>query len=392
MKNKKLFVNVFCIVMACVMCFGLMHPIVANAGAREDYAAAQEKLDQINRTISSLKDTKKKQEKELSSAKTQSDLVKKQINILNSDIKTANENLLAKQEELEKKKEDIQATDELFKERLKAMYIMRSGGTLSTILAVDSFSQLLTAADTLQRISIADTDLLKELNEQKKVIEQEEVAIQQRLNDLVEKQGTLETKQNELAALLKKLDSQLSDTEAQQAAARETQREVYAEYLAAKEAVEKEFQSSGETFVGGEWIWPVPSNGYISSGYGARTLYGVYDWHTGIDISTGWVEGKWPSINNKPIVASNSGKVTKATYGRTGYGNYVIIDHGGNNFTLYGHCSSLAVGVGDYVTQGQTIAYVGSTGNSTGPHLHFEIRLNGSCVDPAPYIAGTRPK
>ena len=206
MKNKKLFVNVFCIVMACVMCFGLMHPIVANAGAREDYAAAQEKLDQINRTISSLKDTKKKQEKELSSAKTQSDLVKKQISILNSDIKTANENLLAKQEELENKKEDIQATDELFKERLKAMYIMRSGGTLSTILAVDSFSQLLTAADTLQRISIADTDLLKELNEQKKVIEQEEVAIQQRLNDLVEKQGTLETKQNELAALLKKLE------------------------------------------------------------------------------------------------------------------------------------------------------------------------------------------
>ena len=391
MNKKKLLVNVFCVLMVLVMSFGLLHPIVASAGAREDYAAAQEKLDEINRTIASLKDTKKKQQKELSTAKTQADLVKKQISILNSDIKTANENLLAKQEELENKKEDIQATDALFKERLKAMYIMRSGGTLSTILAVDSFSQLLTAADTLQRISIADTELLKQLNEQKLSIEQEEVAIQQRLNELVEKQGTLEAKQNELATLLQKLDKQLSDTEAQQAAAQRTQQEVYAEYLAAKEAVEKEFQSSGGEFVGGEWIWPVPTNGYISSGYGSRTLYGVYDWHTGIDIATGWVEG-WPSIDRKPIVASNSGIVTKANRGTTGYGNYVIIDHGGNNFTLYGHCSSLAVKVGDVVAQGQTIAYVGSTGNSTGPHLHFEIRLNGSCVDPAPYIAATRPK
>ena len=233
---------------------------------------------------------------------------------------------------------------------------------------------------------------MKDLDEQKKVIEQEEAAIQQGLNELVEKQGTLEDKKNELAALLQTLNSKLSATEAQEAAAKETQREVYAEYLAAKEAVEKEFQSSGNSnFVGGDWIWPVPSNGYISSGYGARTLYGVYDWHTGIDISTGWVEG-WPAIDRKPIVASNSGIVTKAHYGTTGYGYYVIIDHGGNNFTLYGHCSSLAVKVGDYVSQGQTIAYVGSTGNSTGPHLHFEIRLNGSCVDPAPYIAATRPR
>ncbi len=391
MKKKNFPVNVFCVMMVCVMCVGLMHPLVASAGTKEDYAAAQEKLDQINRQISSIKNTKDKQKKELQSAQTQADLVKKQINILNSDIKTANEELQAKQMELEKKKEEIEATDALFKERLKAMYIMRSGGTLATILAVDSFSQLLTATDTLQRISIADTELLKELNNQKQLIEQEEAAIQQGLNDLVEKQGVLEEKKNELAAALQTLNNKLSATEAQEAAAKETQREVYAEYLAAKEAMEKEFQSSGGSYVGGEWIWPVPTNGYISSGYGARTLYGVYDWHTGIDIATGWAEG-WSAINNKPIVAANSGVVTKAHYGTTGYGYYVIIDHGGNNFTLYGHCSSLAVKAGDYVTQGQTIAYVGSTGNSTGPHLHFEIRLNGSCVDPAPYIASTRPR
>lgn len=392
MKNKKLLVNLFCFLMIFTMCFGMLHPIVASAGTKEDYRAAQERLDKINKEIASLKDTHSKQEKEKKNAQTQIDLVKKQISILNSDIKTANNNLLAKQQELEEKKAEIQETDALFKERLKAMYIMRRGGTMSTILAVDSFSQLLTATDTLQRISTADTDLLRQLDEQKKTIEQEEVAIQERLNALVEKQGTLETKQNELAGLMQTLDDKLSATEAKQEAAKETQREVYAEYLAAKQAVEAEFgQSSSDTFVGGEWIWPVPTNGHISSGFGARTLYGVYDWHTGIDIATGWGEG-WPYINGQAIVASNSGVVTKAQHGRTGYGNYVIIDHGGNNFTLYGHCSSLAVSVGQYVNQGQTIAYVGSTGNSTGPHLHFEIRLNGSCVDPAPLVSASRPR
>ncbi len=393
MKNKKLFVNIFCVLLALVMAIGLMHPIIASAGTKEDYEAAQERLDKINKEISDLKDTHDKQEKEISNAQTQINLVKKQISILNSDIKTANESLLTKQQELEDKKTEIEETDALFKERLKAMYIMRSGGTLATVLAVDSFSQLLTATDTLQRISVADTNLLKQMDEQKKVIEQEEVAIQERLNALVEKQGTLETKQNELAGLMQTLDSQLSETEAKQEAAKETQKEVYAEYLAAKEAVEAEFgESVTDTFVGGEWIWPVPSNGYISSGFGWRTLYGVRDNHIGIDISTGWVEGKWPYINGQPIVASNSGTVTKAIYSTRGYGNYLIIDHGGNNFTLYGHCSTLKVGVGDYVTQGQTIATVGSTGNSTGPHLHFEIRLNGTPVDPEPLVRSTRPK
>lgn len=391
MKNKKLFVNLFCVLMAVVMCIGMLHPIVASAGTKEDYRAAQERLDKINKEIAGLKDTKAKQEKEKKNAQSQINLVKKQISILNSDIKTANDNLLAKQQELEAKKTEIQETDALFKERLKAMFIMRRGGTMSTILAVDSFSQLLTATDTLQRISNADTDLLKQLDEQKKAIEREEIAIQERLNALVEKQGTLETKQNELAGLMKTLDDKLSETEAKEEAAKETQREVYAEYLAAKQAVEAEFgQSSSGTFVGGEWIWPVPTNGHISSPYGRRKIYGVWEHHTGIDIATGWGEG-WPYINGQAIVASNSGIVKTAIYSNRGYGNYVIIDHGGNNFSLYGHCSKLAVKVGDYVSQGQTVAYVGSTGNSTGPHLHFEIRLNGSCVDPQPLVTSTRP-
>ena len=391
MKKKKVILNIFCRIFVCIMAVGLVSPLVVSAGTKEDYEEAQDKLDKINQEISDLANEKKKHETSIKNAQSQIDLVKKQIGILNSDIKTANESLTKKQLELEEKKADIVKTDELFKERLKAMYVMRNDGPLSALLAVDSFSELLTAADTLQRISVADTELLKHLDEEKRAIEEEEAAIQQRINSLVEKQGTLEEKQSELAGYMQVLDKNLSDTEAQSEAAKETQREVYKEYIAAKKAMEAEFGSSQGDFVGGEWIWPVPTNGFISSPFGWRTLYGKPDNHIGIDISTGWGEG-WSYISNKPIVAANSGTVTKAVYSNRGYGNYIIIDHGGNNFTLYGHCNSLSVSVGDYVTQGQQIATVGSTGNSTGPHLHFEIRLNGTPVDPQPLVQGSRPK
>ena len=398
MNKKKLLLNIFCILMVFVLGFGLMHPVIASAGVKEDYESAQAALDKINKEIASLGDRKKKQQAEKTNAQKQINLVKSQINILNTEIKEQNDLLKDKQEELAKKKEDILRKDELFKERLKAMYIMRSGGTLSTILSVDSFSQFLTATDTLQRISVADTDLLRRMDEEKKSIEAEEAAIQEEINSLVEKQGKLEEKQSELAGYMQTVNSKLSATEAAEAAAKETQKEVYADYLAAKQALENEMkESSNQTVIGSaEYIWPVPTNGYISSGYGPRTLYGAYDYHTGIDISTGWGRG-WPAISGQDIVASNSGVVTKAIgyyadYTGYGYGNYVIIDHGNNNFTLYGHCRSISVKVGDVVTQGQKIATVGSTGNSTGPHLHFEIRLNGKRIDPAPLVSGTQPR
>ena len=118
----------------------------------------------------------------------------------------------------------------------------------------------------------------------------------------------------------------------------------------------------------GNFTWPVPGFTNISCGYSSG--------HKAIDISGG---GR--TIYGTPIVAADSGKVVTATY-HYSYGNYVMIDHGGGYSTLYAHASSLAVSAGQTVTKGQTIAYVGSTGNSTGPHLHFEVRVNGNRQNP----------
>ncbi|NLO25140.1 MAG: M23 family metallopeptidase [Clostridiales bacterium] len=131
-------------------------------------------------------------------------------------------------------------------------------------------------------------------------------------------------------------------------------------------------------FIGGKFVWPAPGYNYITSDYGWRVhpIYKTRKYHAGIDIRVPW---------GKKIVAAGAGKVIYAnTYG--GYGKTVIIDHGGGITTLYAHNSSLNVKVGTVVTAGTTIALAGSTGVSTGPHLHFEVRKNGEVVNPRPWL------
>ena len=134
--------------------------------------------------------------------------------------------------------------------------------------------------------------------------------------------------------------------------------------------------STGQGIPGGCLVRPVP--GAIVSGFGYRSnpIGGGRGFHAGLDMA---------SPSGTPIKACRSGQVVIAS-GQGGYGNTVVIDHGGGMATLYGHQSSIAVSVGQQVVVGQVIGYVGSTGNSTGPHLHFEVRIAGNPVDPVPYL------
>lgn len=130
-------------------------------------------------------------------------------------------------------------------------------------------------------------------------------------------------------------------------------------------------------YVGGGFAWPLPGYSYISSGFGWRTLGGYSDFHRGIDI---------PAPYGTPIRASKGGQVVIAT-GHGSYGNYVVIDHQNGESTLYAHQSMLGCSVGQYVNQGDVIGYVGSTGYSTGNHLHFEVRINGEAQNPMGYVS-----
>ena len=137
---------------------------------------------------------------------------------------------------------------------------------------------------------------------------------------------------------------------------------------------------STESVATGSFIWPVPGSKLVTSMYGNRMhpILGYERYHSGVDIN---------GTPGMPIVASDGGTVILSSYDAGGYGNYIVISHGNGKTTLYAHMSAAAVSVGSVVTQGQTIGYVGSTGLSTGPHLHFEITINGSRVDPLGYFS-----
>jgi murein DD-endopeptidase MepM/ murein hydrolase activator NlpD len=137
-------------------------------------------------------------------------------------------------------------------------------------------------------------------------------------------------------------------------------------------------QNPNSTYSAGLMEWPTPGYGYVTQlfGYFPHPIFGSVMFHSGIDIGAPW------GVN---IVAATAGTVLYAGY-EGGYGNTVIIDHGGGISTLYGHASSLNCYTGQVVARGQTVAYVGSTGLSTGPHLHFEVRVNGSPVNPQDYV------
>jgi murein DD-endopeptidase MepM/ murein hydrolase activator NlpD len=144
------------------------------------------------------------------------------------------------------------------------------------------------------------------------------------------------------------------------------------EYLAELQRKNQEKMESGD------WLWPISLNDYqrCSSGFGWRKLYGVWDYHRGWDLA---------AYRGTPIYASKGGKVVIAQY-HNSYGNYIVIDHGDGVSTVYAHCSKLNVAKGDTVKKGDKIGEVGTTGNSTGNHLHYEFRLNGKYIDPFTYI------
>ena len=340
----------------------------------------QSQLVKLNKQLAEAKDTVKEAQVRSNTYASRVSIVKEQIATLKESIDAKTEELAVKQEELDNKIQEHDQTYELFKSRLRAMYMNNDVSMLSLILGSDSFSEFLVAAETQSRISKHDTELVEKLEMEAQVIEAEEKIIQADLDSLQEDMDVLEDKYSELAALYQEANNDLSAAKALQEATQDD----YDAIIADLQNTQNEWNAlmgSGMTeYVGGYYAWPTPGYTYITSGFGWRTLYGQPNYHTGIDISGYQIYGS-------PVIASNTGRVVRVRYYSTGYGYHVMIDHGENNWTVYAHLSGIAVNEGDWVAQGQTIGYVGSTGNSTGPHLHFEIRINGTAQNPLNYVS-----
>ena len=333
---------------------------------KKSKAAAQDQLDLVNELVENLQ--------------TQITTVNNQITAANAEIKEIEEEIAAKDREIDKSKEK-------FKERMRAIYI--SGdmtGGLEVILCSDGVEEFISNTVYLEAMAKYDQGLIDELVNDKQGYQDKKSQVEEHKKEIDAQKIELAKKKTELDAQQKEAEELMKQIKADEEAYKRKQAEIDLEMAKARAALDalinqNTANSQNTEYYGGSFGWPTPGYKRITSPYGPRTytLNGkkVSSYHRGIDIGA-------PS--GAKIAASNGGTVVTSAYNAGGYGNYVILDHGGGKMTVYGHMSKRMVSVGQSVTKGQQIGKVGSTGRSTGPHLHFEIRVNGTAVNPINYL------
>ncbi len=357
-----------------------------------------------------------------------------QLKQLNKEIDIIEDNIVETTNEITHTEEDIAESSDLLASRLRAAYMSGNESTLKILMGADSLASFMTRLEMMKRTSESDKKLITEFKEKAIKLKKEKVALEEdkqeldkKFAEVDEKKTETETKKKELSVKKAEYDSTTKDLEGKYASI-----ETYLEKLDKSSALYKDYISeleserakadaeidrilseyyatsvkqtttlpvgnnndSGQSTTGsgapagpayqgsGSWYWPLGNAScYISSHYGYRNP-NISGWgfHGGTDITGGGISGK-------PVYASKGGTVITAVTSNSGYGIYVLIDHGDGFSSLYAHMSARYVSTGDTVSKGQMIGRVGSTGNSTGPHLHFEIRYYGEKKNPMNYVS-----
>ncbi len=324
---------------------------------------AQNELDDINAQISSI----------------ESEIFKlqKQLDDLNSSISN-------KEKEIEEKQKELDHKEDLLKTRMVAMY--KGGGTtyLDVLLGSSNYIEMYTKYNAVQTIAEKDTELINEVTDQKQSIENEKKELENNKAQVESVKSETDAKNAELKAAKVAKQSVVNNLSAEE---QELQKKIE-EFEDAIEKAQAEIAQATQgtsgyegAFTGGRFEWPISYNyNRITSIFGNRTAptAGASTNHGAIDIGVSYV----------PVYAPAAGKVILAQW-VSGYGNYIMIDHGSGYYTAFGHLSQFKVSVGTVVSQGQQIAVSGNTGISTGPHLHYELYIGGRSkgyrVDPLQY-------
>lgn len=348
MKKKSLVITLIA-VLTFTMCAAGFALAASESELRNNLDDVEAAQDELSKKMAQIEKDVKEMQKKV-------DNLNYMINQTTSDISNI-------EKKIEKKEKEMAEREDNLNERLKVMYKNGSVGFVDILLGSNSISEFVSNMEIIQKIYKNDMDVLDTLKKEHDELKEIKASLKERKEKLA-------TQKTELADDKAKLDAKKKELEAEEDKLKAEADRLTAEII--------KLMDKNSPYVGGEFTWPCPASRYISSSFGNRlhpTLK-VWKFHTGVDI--GCAAGK-------DIVAAASGKVIMSQwYG--GYGNCVMIDHGGGIVTLYGHASKLLVSQGQTVKRGQTIALVGSTGRSTGPHLHFEVRKNGEYINPMSYF------
>ena len=338
-----------------------------------------EQINEANNQLKAVQDELSKEMEELQKLDDQIAQSQIEYDNINTQVEDLMNQIQENEEKLDKTQKEFDNLQNLLDERLLATYKTPRLGYLEIILSADNLTDMLAKYYNLKQLMEYDNELLETVKQQKQEIETTKQILADKKEQVITDKQTQQKKAQVLSNTKKTREyylSKLTDEERQL----QTKIDEYNLQVAEIEAEIKmlALNSISSDYIGGAMLWPVPGYTRLTSLYGMRVhpITGAYKLHTGIDISA--------PLGTSFIAAAN-GIVTKATY-NTAYGNMVIIDHGGGVQTLYAHGDEILVQLGQTVSAGTEVLKVGSTGYSTGPHAHFEIRINGQTVNPLNYL------
>ncbi len=361
-----------------------------------EISAAQQERDSIKSSLANVQRIKQELEASKSNLNDYVTKLDAQLAQIQANIEDLKQKIAVKEAEIEQTQKELEeaiarrdAQYYAMKKRVRFIFEKGDSYYLQILLESASFSDMLNKQYYIEKLSEYDRKMLDEYTRQKELVELTKQALEEEQATLEETKAGVEEEEANIEALIKEKQAQIAamqmeiahkQGEIDQYEARVAQQNAEIAELERIVAAEKQRLAAQNRrhYGGGVFAWPAPSYTYISSDFGYRTAptTGASTFHSGLDMAA-------PS--GSAILSAADGDVVAASYSSS-MGNYVMIDHGDGLYTIYMHASSLLVSKGQVVSKGQQIARVGSTGISTGPHLHFSVRLNGSYVNPWNYL------
>lgn len=404
--NRKVVRSVICVLLALIFVISLMTALIPTNAS----AASQSEINRLTQQRKELQAKQKEQQKTINSLRSkkasvvdqkaaldkENDLAQQEIELVKEQITAYDQQIEDKGVELEAAKQEEEAQTVRFRSCVRHLEEYGQMSYIAILLEATSLSDLLARMDMVGEVIAYNKQVQADMTAAREKVETVKAELEDARTELQDKQSELETKQvalqqkvSEANALLAGLESDINayksvyDQYEQQQKNVQSQIDKQVEELRRQEEANKNnnpgYDPGKDNGSTGTMMWPCPSCHYITSQFGWRyhPIYQTQKYHSGVDIGASY---------GATIVAADGGTIITAG-SVSGYGNCVVINHGNGITTLYGHMSSIAVSVGQKVSKGQTIGYVGSTGNSTGPHLHWEVTVNGVRQNPLNYAS-----